>query len=270
MPVTFIGGGGGTSPFLLDIINELGLSTGLIWCNDAADTRSYDGSSQTWTDMSSSTGDFWRGDDSGAASDPVFVGTAGVADEGTYFRMDGAADFFVGKTNGEPPTHLLARDGETASMLFIWYNANATSSDALWATDTGGGSVWTIWLTASGGSDRMSLRHATDNAGSIATETSTTNISRDAWHMLGLNYDEPNTRLDWIVDSTTEADETTSASTRTSTTALQSNIGTDVGGNTVPDGTRIMCGAIWNTNIGTAAFASIYSRLKTRRVTSLP
>lgn len=71
--------GGGTS--LINTLSNLGLLTNLKLCLDAGDLNSYDGSSQTWKDLSGNGTDFYRGATSGSeASDPTFnpVGNGGT------------------------------------------------------------------------------------------------------------------------------------------------------------------------------------------------
>ncbi len=62
---------------------------------DAGDAASYDGSSQTWEDLTVNGFDFFRGTDgTGEASDPTFNGVSGDKSSSEYFSFDGG-DFFT-------------------------------------------------------------------------------------------------------------------------------------------------------------------------------
>lgn len=90
-----IAGASSAGKTLLDIITDAGLLSNLVLCLDAGDLASYDGSSQTWTDVSGNSNNFYRGATSGSeASDPTFNGGAGMGSENEYFSLDGA-DYFL-------------------------------------------------------------------------------------------------------------------------------------------------------------------------------
>jgi hypothetical protein len=62
--------------------------------------NSYDGSSQTWKDLSGGGYDFYRGSGSGSDSaDPTFNGTAGKLSSGEYFSYDGGDYFTLAQSN---------------------------------------------------------------------------------------------------------------------------------------------------------------------------
>lgn len=79
---------------LLEMITIAGLTTNLTLCLDAGDLASYNGTSQTWTDVSGNNQNFFRGSTSAAqAIDPTFHGIAGNKSEEEYFSLDGG-DYF--------------------------------------------------------------------------------------------------------------------------------------------------------------------------------
>jgi hypothetical protein len=80
---------------LKTMITALGLSANLVCCLDAISLASYDGTSQTWVDVSGLGNSFFRGATSAVeASDPAFVGVAGGLNPNTYFQGDGG-DYFT-------------------------------------------------------------------------------------------------------------------------------------------------------------------------------
>lgn len=86
------GFGGGT---LLEMITNAGLLANLAICLDAGDGASFNGTSQTWTDVSGNNQNFYRGSSSSAqGSDPTFNGVAGEKSANEYFSVDGG-DYFI-------------------------------------------------------------------------------------------------------------------------------------------------------------------------------
>jgi hypothetical protein len=84
---------------LLQMIQDAGLTSNLVLCLDAADSNSYSGSGQTWTDVSGNSYNFYRGTTSSSQStDPTFNGTAGNKSSSEYWSFDGA-DLFTETTN---------------------------------------------------------------------------------------------------------------------------------------------------------------------------
>jgi hypothetical protein len=83
------------SKSLWQVIQECGLTSNCKLCLDAGDSSSYDGSSQTWYDLSGNGFDWYCGATSGAeASDPTFNGSAGGKSPSEYWSFDGG-DWFV-------------------------------------------------------------------------------------------------------------------------------------------------------------------------------
>jgi hypothetical protein len=88
----------GTS--LINVIRNLGLTSGLKLCLDAGDTNSYSGSGQSWLDLSGNGYDFFRGTSgSSQSSDPTFNGVSGRGSSSEYWSFDGADLFTYDSSN---------------------------------------------------------------------------------------------------------------------------------------------------------------------------
>jgi hypothetical protein len=102
-------------------LQMLGLTASLVL--DAGDIASYDGTSQTWVDVSGNGNNFYRGATSGAeASDPTFTGVAGALTAAESFSFDGG-DWFV--PTGSPTfDDALHHAGAKWTTIALFYNAN--------------------------------------------------------------------------------------------------------------------------------------------------
>jgi hypothetical protein len=248
------------SPFLLDIIRELGLTANLNLVLDAGDTRSYDGSSQTWTDASGNGNNFFRGTTIGAdATDPTFNGTAGVATEGTYFSFDGG-DYFT-----ETAAHTFAdnwhKDNGALSIIAVQYGAGFSFLFSNTPASTADG----IQLTV--GAANSVFSHAITNA---TVETLTGPAATSTWNFVGVSFNEAGPTTDLRTNATASAPSTT-ASTTTDNNSQPIRIGAAGDATQInPAGERLACVAAWSTPIGATALAALYARLKARRFPSLP
>jgi hypothetical protein len=257
------GGLQSTSPYLYDIIQELGLTSNLVLCLDAADTRSYDGSSQTWTDIAAGN-NFFRGDDgTSEAFDPAFNGTAGVADEGTYFSSNGNDSFT------ETTTHSFAETWHKNNGLFTIAAVIYTPGSQCEIFSNSGASFVRgidFHITSS---ETLMVAHATSDAGhqqSLSTITATSS----SYNFVAASFDEADLSLDFVVNSSSE-----NVAINGSTATSDSNASYKLGARgdlsvVMPSGMRYPCVAAWSTDLSTAALGDIYTRLKARRFTSLP
>lgn len=186
-PATF--GARGTS--LINTINNLGLSSGLKLCLDAGDLNSYDGSSQTWKDLSGNGADFNRGTGSGSdAADPTFAGVAGRQSLAERFSYDGADFFTLASAN--------------PSWVDACHKANATFTVAAWqymnaqdaVTDNGGrlGTLQTntqigFQLGTSAASLRKMGIGVANGSGTVYTKVTSASIVNNAWNFIAISVD---------------------------------------------------------------------------------
>jgi hypothetical protein len=259
--------GGSKSPYLLDIIAQLGLSAGLVCCLDAADTRSYDGTSQTWTDASGNGAHFYRGTTGSAAGDdPAFNGTAGIADENTYFSVDGG-DQFRNVANDNPDTESMSFNDGATTLAMMLYTPNVAGNSGLFdQIGSGFNFISQLWLDAS---EKLNWRHTTSIVTS-ETITSTASVPTGAWSFVALAFDEAVNALDYVINNTIENHAFASSSFNAAHASINSLLAASnvaVAQNT----TRLACLALWmNTRVATADLSLIKQLLKDRRFPSLP
>lgn len=254
---------------LYGIIQELGLTSSLNLVLDVADTASYDGSSQTWTDATGNGFNFFRGTTSGAtATDPTFNGTAGLPDETTYFSFDGG-DLFK-----ETAAHAFAdnwhKNNGAFTVLAVMYVINLSAVNRLFSnragsTPTDGGINFRITSN-----EFIELVHSTDNSNS-ETLTGTNAATQNVFNLLAIRFDEANLTTSFVTNATAE---TIAATASTSTEAPASNLriacDNDTPTNAFESGTRLACVAAWSVALTTTQIGQIYERLKARRFTSMP
>lgn len=257
---------GGGSPYLYDIIVELGLTTSLNFVLDAADSRSYDGTSQTWTDITGNGNSFFRGLTSGATStDPTFNGSVGTPTESTYFSSDGD-DLFV-----ESAAHTFSdnwhKDNGAFSLVFIFYAGNVTTDQALYGTfDSVNGDGIILFIDNAAG--EVGFVHSLTNTTS-ETVSMTTTVPGTTWSVFGFSFNEATTTAICRVNSTTNS-KTTGASTNTTNPSSPNYIFTEDGVTPMTAGSRLMAVAAWSTALTDANLEAIYSRVKARRCPSMP
>ena len=250
---------------LYGIIQNLNLTTSLDFVLDAADTRCYDGSSQTWTDPVAANNFFLGLDVTASATDPTFVGTAGLATDGTYFSFDGG-DYFT-----ETAAHTFAdewhQNNGAFSIVSVFYSAAASARNIFGNTAgnaTDGGIDLSMLAT-----DVIRLRKAItdttdENLDSVATVTSA------SWNFVGVSFVEATPTATIRVNGTS-LDLVPSASTSTEVPSNNTQICAR-GNNTRPfaNTDRLACIAGWSAGIGSASVGNIYAALKARRFITLP
>lgn len=258
-------GTGTGSPYLYDIIRELGLTANLNFCLDVADTRSYNGTSQTWTDITGNGNSFYRGTSSGGdAQDPTFNGTIGDYDESTYFSLDGG-DWFV-QSGAQTYPFDWHKDNGAFSLVFLVYFANVSTSQVLFNTfHIANGDGIIVFLDNAG---PLYVTHATSAAGFQAVN-STLTPPATTWSTVGVSFNEATTTMESVVNSASSS-VTFAASTNTTNPSATFTIGSDDAANELTAGSRLIAVASWNVAIGAAALKSIYLMSKTRRLTSMP
>lgn len=255
---------------LYDIIQSLGLTTGLVLCLDAGDSACYDGSSQTWTDRVGAN-NFLRGTTSGSdTTDPTFNGVAGAKSASEYFSFDGG-DFFT-----ESAAHTFADDWHknngAFTMLALYYIGASKSAMSKIFDNTG------QLATASPGvsfmvqtNDTLRLFHAVNDTGTTESLTTTATVVLSSWNFLAAAFNEATPTCDLVINATAE-NFTPTASTATAAKAQSNRIGARTAAAASPfeSGERLACFAAWSTKLTTTQVGNIYSLLKSARFTTLP
>lgn len=267
--VGFGGSVGPASAYLYDILSELSLLTNINLCLDAADLRSYDGASQTWTDIIAAN-NFFRGTDGSAtAKDPTFVGTAGLANEGTYFSCDGG-DLFK-ETSAWSFASNWHKDGGAFTILAVGYFINGAAQRSIFANTDKIIGIWGngIALTVNS-TENLTLQHSTDNSTSQELASSAAVVAA-SYNLVAVTFNETTTTASLIINSTVQGF-TPAASTATNAPSTNQRLSgtSDTPDRPFENTERYPCIAAWSTKLTDAQVSSIYTLLKARRFTSLP
>lgn len=256
---------------MLSAIQRAGLTSNLVLCLDAGDINSYDGTSQTWTDVSGSSNNFYRGSGSGSDSaDPTFNGTAGRQSSSEYFSSDGD-DSFV-PTASHTFAQAWHKDGATftiAAWLFIPTGA-AKAAELIRAyrdtTDVGAG----IFVSPLSGQGRPGITAMNGSSAQVMVGPTEDIVVENSWMFCGVSFSEGSGSSFAFANSTIEllsSDSYTSPSASNSPnipvmwgspdaagTALDSSTSTRPS-----SGTRFNSLLAWNTFLTQAQITSIYT-----------
>lgn len=255
------------SKFLYGIIKELGLTTSLNCVLDVADLTSYDGSSQTWTDATGQGNNFFRGvDGSATATDPTFTGTAGLASEATYFLFDGGD--FMKETTGHTFAAGWHKNNGAFTVLAVMYLLNKTAQTRVFTSKAGAAGDAGISFNVAD-DNTVNIGHSTSTA---ATESllGTNALAAASWNFAAVTFDEATTTASIITNGTAETFTPTASTDTDAAQALR--IGSNSDGPLGPfeNTERLACMAMWSTKVSDVNVTAIYTRLKSRRFTSLP
>ena len=258
-------GAGSGSPFLYDIIRELGLTTNLVGCWDVADLSCYSGSGDNWVDRVDPVNNIWERGQGTAAAKPTFNGVAGVPTESTYWSFDGG-DYF-----GEPGTNMTFADdwhknNGTFSFVYGMYVINGADIQVLFTSDAFGGALNTMAIDLNN-AERLGIEF-NDSTAYTANDLCTPS----SWNILCGSYSEASTNVDWNVNGLASSDTTSTKSSGAAPGDTYQLMSNNAGGGAfiVPNGTRLAFVAFWNTAIGASAMSSLRSTLKARRLPSAP
>lgn len=185
----------GPSSTLREVIHSLGLSGNLKLCLDAGDNASYDGSSQTWVDLSGGSYSFYRGSGSGSdASDPTFSGVSGGRSSSDYFSLDGGDYFTLNQANPSwvdamhktGATFTIAqwvRVGTLGASNFYGFMGDGTSGGATT------GFVFGINATGIGGGNGAVDAQINASSVSVWSKYSTAAVTANAWNFVAVSLD---------------------------------------------------------------------------------
>lgn len=247
----------------LDVLTQLGLTTGAKLILDAGDAASYS-SGQSWLDRSGNGYDFFRGtDNTSQASDPTFNGSAGGLSASEYWSFDGG-DYFTYDSTNETWMQNLHKDNAvftlmtwvrlgsvgTTQGLFGSYGSPATNIGIFFCVT----SANTLSLLMANGSGSLGYNQAT-----VAT------LSADTWYCLGIRMVE-GVGMNWFINGATETDSANYGSPSASNASLTMQIGARGGGaNPLLSGSRMAMAMVWEgTALSTDQMTSIYSATRGR------
>lgn len=249
----------GTS--LINTLSNLGLLTNLKLCLDAGDSNSYDGSSQTWKDLSGGAYDFYRGTGSGSdASDPTFNGTAGKQSSGEYFSFDGG-DWLTLAQSNPAWVNNLHKDSAKLAMCAWFYTPNTATgvSEWLFGTEQATASIGVAFGV--GGAADGDVSFGELNGATPSTMSSTARMTSAQWSFLAASVDEAATtgilQINGTQETKTFSYTSPSASAATNTAHIAA-----LGDTTkaLRSGDRLASFAIWEgTALTTTQLTSIFT-----------
>lgn len=184
---------------MIDVIKHLGLTSGLKLCLDAGDISSYDGTSQTWADVSGNSYSFYRGSGSGSdAADPTFNGTAGRQSSSEFFSFDGGDYFTLNQAN---PTWVdnLHKDNAKVSAVCWLYLGSISASDVnpIFGTSVRSSIIGSgLFINSLG----LLAWNATNGSANAYFNGSADAFTAGAWSFAGLSLDEAGNTATFVVN----------------------------------------------------------------------
>jgi hypothetical protein len=260
-------GGKGRSPYLLNILQDLGLMGTTDVVVDAGDSSSYPGTGQTLFDLSGNGNDYYLGLTSSAtATDPTFNGTAGVADEGTYFSFDGG-DLFT-MTAAKTFYHPWSKAGGKFTIGAIWYSPGwsfGNFQSLMGCAYAGQG----INFGTSAITGNIYCEYYPD--GAFPNSVSSSIQPAAGWHFSAISFDDPALLADFQVDgSAVQRSINDVTSTVNPSEELSIGAWAERTDRTMMSGGRIAAIFARSTSTSIADLATLYSEIKSRRSPSIP
>lgn len=249
---------------LFQTISRLGLTTSLNVCLDAGASESTNGTSQTWTDLSGSGNNYFRGTTSGVdATDPTFNGTAGNLSSSEFFSNDGG-DKFAPTATQSFSDNWHKSGGAWTVMAVLRPNGGVTP--AIW-TNTNGPSAsspgLTVLLYSLTGPPHV-LRYFVSNTNTTkVSAVSSVNITDTAVNFVLVGRSDA-TQLVMNVNGTVDVS-VPGASTATNAPSGPMFIWENGAGSDIPPlGSRLFCLALWSRQLSSAESTLLYENLKPR------
>lgn len=265
-----IGGSAGGKKTLLQIITDAGLTSNLQLVLDPADSASYSGSGQTWTDVSTNAAGYFRGTSSSSeASDPTFNGTAGALDNTDFWSYDGG-DFFTKTSAIATWENNLHKSGWAFSLIAMINPSTLNDIQYLFFTQSSGlidGVNYNVSVQKGG----RQLNVTVNNHTGIHYQSNVANLSPasppDSVYFVALSYaiGTGNTGtyiLNNLSASNLSTTQSAAPSTNSGSTPL---IGKQTSGYINSNGQKIYGMAMWNTNLSLANLKTLQQNIKTAR-----
>lgn len=174
----------GESRTLYQILIDLGLTTNLKLCFDAADSASYGGSGETFTDRAG-TQDFWFGAAGTTDGDePTFNGTAGRLSVNEYMSVDGGDHF---RAKAQPAfIQNLHKDGAKFSGFAVSYRSAGASHSLIGTLGVSTATIGFLWSADA----NHSITIFNDSHAPALSQNSSAAAPQDAWGCFGMTIDE--------------------------------------------------------------------------------
>jgi len=186
--LTGFGSGGSALPNFFNDIENAGLTSGLQLCLDAGAAASYDGTAQSWLDLTGNGYDYFLGvDGSSSSDDPSFNGSAGGLSSSEYFSFDGGDEMRYDTSNEAWMSNYHQADGE-GTIIFWLYAVAAAGSQTCWATGQGG-SHEGFYLTLDA-NEKMYIQCVNGSIADQDLQNADDAVNTNAWNFLAWSFDE--------------------------------------------------------------------------------
>lgn len=255
---------GVAAPSLISILGRLGLTTGLVACLDAGDGISTNGTSQTWTDRSGNTNNYFRGaDNTVTTDDPTFNGTAGALADSAYWSFDGG-DSFTETTNQTWADGFHTTSNKFTLFSMVYPPGGIFTGDAMLFINGSIATGYSIkWLFAS--DDKLYLD---DDAGFMPGSSNT--AAATTWTFCLTSLDEAGGAAASFHRLNTTVTTFNGDMTNFTPTNAPYRIGGEASGDRLPNGTRMSMFAAWNgVALSQTQAAALYAAIKATRHTTL-
>lgn len=244
---------------LINEVSNLGLTTGLKSCLDAGDANSYDGSSQTWADLSGGGYSVYRGTGSGSdGSDPTFNGVAGRQSASEYWTFDGTADYFtLNQANPAWVENLHKNNAIWGFACWLYVGASLPAAACVLFGDNASAASQTgvSAFIRSDGTLRVTITNS--SGGAALTVTSAATVNLNSWNFLACELREGAGTGSLTVNATqldvTSTYSSPSAGAATYTWTIGNDGSPDVGTAYIPSGYRLANIALWESSVPTKA-----------------
>lgn len=252
-----------------ETIIKNGLGNGLQLCLDASDGRSYDGSSQTWSDLSSSAYHWDRGADSSAtATDPTFNGSANGFSSGEYWSFDGG-DYFTPTAGGGGNTFINSIHKNNAVFsIAIWarLGTHTPSNQYMFGNTQGAASAGFFFgFSTAAGLGNGRLRFAIYNGASSVYDVAASSFAvptAGQWYLWGVSIDEAAGTGYFYQNGSSQAITPTYASPSASNSSNSLTIGAINTALPLTNNSRLASLATWDRSLTSAEFDILFERTR--------
>jgi hypothetical protein len=164
------------------------LTDGLQQCLDAGAASSYDGSAQSWLDLTGNGYDYFLGvDGSATTTDPTFNGSAGGLSSSEYFSFDGGDEIRYDTSNETWMSNYHKADGQ-GTIIFWLYVIAGGGQQHCWSTGQGGAAEgFYITLTDA---EKMYIQCVNGSIADQDSQVADTAANVNAWNFLAWSFDE--------------------------------------------------------------------------------
>lgn len=226
---------------------------------------SYDGTSQTWTNIveNKTEPDFWLGFDGNVdTTDPVFTGSAGT--NTAYFAMDRTTDKRFTAKSLTTLLSQLHRSDYSGSWTVTLHFRYSTTNRVLFATSniTNSAGLW-IQVATSNNNLRVRFYNATSGVTTIVTTTEQFTINQD--NIFSFAFNNSTRAYSFNINGATGSG-TGSSYTNTDTSVNSMTIGAQPNGiSALSSDARVYGVAIANTALNTSEMTAIHNAMLARR-----